>query len=76
MTARVPRLPHEFLSDYTHMTACEIAAAVRSGALSARETTAAALDRIAHHDTARAFTEPWPGPAAAQVDCHAGVPAR
>ncbi|WTL44008.1 amidase [Streptomyces brevispora] len=49
------------------MTACEIAAAVRSGALSARETTAAALDRIAHHDTARAFTEPWPGPAAAQA---------
>lgn len=67
MTARVPRLPHGFLSDYTHMTACEIAAAVRSGALSARETTAAALDRIAHHDTARAFTEPWPGPAAAQA---------
>lgn len=68
---RLLRLPQGFLSDYTHMTALEIAAAVQSGTLSALETTAAALDLIAHHDTLRAFTEPWHGPAAehaAEVD--------
>ena len=67
MTAPAPRVPDGFLSDYTRMTACEIAAAVRSGALAARETTAAALELITHHDTLRAFTEPWPGPAAEQA---------
>ncbi|MDX3098643.1 amidase [Streptomyces sp. ME19-03-3] len=49
------------------MTACEIAAAVRSGALSAGEVVAAALDRIARHDTLRAFTGVWPEAAAAQA---------
>ena len=49
------------------MTACEIAAAVRSGALSAGEVVAAALDRIARHDTLRAFTDVWPEAAAAQA---------
>lgn len=77
MTDPAPRIPHELLRDYTRMTACEIAAAVRSGDLSARETAAAALNRIARHDTVRAFTEPWPGAAAeqaAEVDrrIHAG----
>ncbi|MFD8939635.1 amidase family protein [Streptomyces sp. NPDC059578] len=59
--------PHGPLSGYARMTACEIAAAVGSGALSARETAAAALDRITRHDTVRAFTEPWPEAAAAQA---------
>lgn len=49
------------------MTACEIAAAVRSGALPAREAVAEALDRIARHDTLRAFTEVWPEAAAARA---------
>jgi Asp-tRNA(Asn)/Glu-tRNA(Gln) amidotransferase A subunit family amidase len=49
------------------MTANEIAAAVHSGDLSARETTAAALERISRSDDLRAFTEPWPGPAAEQA---------
>jgi Asp-tRNA(Asn)/Glu-tRNA(Gln) amidotransferase A subunit family amidase len=49
------------------MTACEIAAAVQSGTLSARETMTTALNCIAYHDTARAFTESWPGAAAEQA---------
>lgn len=43
------------------MSACEIAAEVSAGRLSARETAAAALARIARDDAGmRAFTELWP----------------
>ncbi|MFD5424026.1 amidase [Streptomyces sp. NPDC127084] len=53
------------------MTACEIAAAVHRGEISARQTAAAALERIAGDDgggdTVRAFTEWWPEVAAGQA---------
>ncbi|WP_019545035.1 amidase family protein [Streptomyces sulphureus] len=48
-------------------TACGIAAAVRRREVSAREVAAAALERIAHGDALRAFTQRWPGRAAEQA---------
>ncbi|MET7637223.1 amidase [Streptomyces sp. NPDC005438] len=65
------RPPRETLPEYPELTAHQIATSVRSRALSAYETTAAALHRVIDHDTARAFTEAWPGRAAdyaARVD--------
>ncbi|MFC4517970.1 amidase [Streptomyces ehimensis] len=57
---------------YTEMTACQAAAAVQAGTLSARNLVEAALTRIVHHDQdVRAFTDLWPEQArkrAASVD--------
>ncbi|RCG26734.1 amidase [Streptomyces diacarni] len=57
---------------YAGLSACEIAAGVWEGRLTAREVTEAALARIAASDGAvRAFTETWPAWAAeraAEVD--------
>ncbi|WP_222514666.1 hypothetical protein, partial [Streptomyces salinarius] len=43
------RLPEAFPGDYPRTTAGAIAAAVRSGDLTARQTTAAALELVARH---------------------------
>ncbi|MEU5809360.1 amidase [Streptomyces sp. NPDC047718] len=55
--------------DYAALSACEIAAAVNAGRLSARELTAAALERIARVDVElRAFTALWPQKALAEAE--------
>ncbi|WP_460856187.1 amidase [Nocardiopsis coralliicola] len=48
-------------------TACEIAADVRAGELTATEAAAAALRRATEDDGLRAFTEVWPDQALAQA---------
>ncbi|MFK0258514.1 amidase [Streptomyces sp. NPDC090445] len=54
---------------YAALSACEIAAAVNAGRLSAREVAAAALERIARDDVGlRAFTALWPQQAAEHAE--------
>lgn len=49
-------------TEYQDLGAVQIAGLVQSGALSARDVTAAAIDTICERDPAvRAFTELWPG---------------
>ncbi|MEV8127536.1 amidase [Streptomyces sp. NPDC085944] len=67
MTSGTDRLPEGLLGDYPQMTAGAIAAAVRSGDLTARQTTAVALEFVARHDTVRAFSETWERTAAEQA---------
>ncbi|MEU2389574.1 amidase [Streptomyces sp. NPDC007369] len=55
--------------DYAALSACEIAAAVNAGRLSAREVATAALQRIARDDAGlRAFTALWPRQAAEHAE--------
>ncbi|WP_309144431.1 amidase [Streptomyces sp. BR123] len=55
--------------DHAALSACEIAAAVNAGRLSAREVAAAALERIARDDAGlRAFTALWSQQAAEQAE--------
>ncbi|NEB82093.1 amidase [Streptomyces sp. SID14478] len=52
----------------TTVTAVEIAAAVRAGAVSARDITVSTLARISADDRLRAFTQCWPEAALAQAE--------
>jgi amidase len=71
VTSPVPELPRGLGDHYGRMTACDIAAAVHAGEVSAHEMAAAALERITEGDMVRAFTQWWPELAieqAAEVD--------